>query len=248
MIIAATGDVHSPRHFETYLKAVDSMETQGVRPDLFLITGDMIHRGEVSEYEKVYNTLFGRINGPIIACFGNNEYHEKREEIRQRIKEITFLDDKSVVVSLKMKGFDREYHVGIVGTTGSLETPTPWQRANVPNIERIYKERILFVERQLKNMRVDYKILLMHYSPTYRTLEGENPRFFTSMGWNVYENILIRQKPDLVIHGHAHRGLKMAWVESVPVFNACLSLNQQILVIDTDKLKPGLTKFVGHPI
>lgn len=244
MIIAATGDVHSPRHFEMYLRAIDDLESSGTRPDLFLITGDMIHRGEIDEYNKVYNALFGNISCPIIGCFGNNEFTEQREELKQRIRGIRFLDDQSMIVPIKLPGASRDFFVGIVGTTGSLETPTPWQRSNVPNIGRIYQERINMVDRHFANMRADFKILLMHYTPTYKTLEGENPRFYTSQGWNVYENILIRRKPDLVLHGHSHRGIKMAWVDSVPVFNACLLVNEKILVIDTDKLKPGLAKFV----
>jgi Icc-related predicted phosphoesterase len=244
LIIAATSDVHSPRRFDVFLKAVDDMEVLEVRPHLFLIAGDMVHRGETEEYEKVYNAMFGKVTCPIVACFGNNEFTEKREDLKQRFRNIIFLDDQSINVPVRLPGASRELYVGIVGTTGSLETPTPWQRANVPNIERIYTERITMVERHLNHMRADFKILLMHYAPTYKTLEGENPRFYSSMGWNVYENVIIRQKPNLVLHGHSHRGTKRAWVDSVPVFNVSLPLNGKIVIIDTDKLKPGLEKFV----
>lgn len=244
LIIAATSDVHSPRRFDVFLKAIDDMEVLEVRPHLFLIAGDMVHRGETEEYEKVYNTMFGKITCPIVACFGNNEFTEKREYLKQRFRNIRFLDDQSINVPVSLPGASRELYVGIVGTTGSLETPTPWQRANIPNIERIYTERITMVERHLNHMRADFKILLMHYAPTYKTLEGENPRFYSSMGWNVYENVIIRQKPNLVLHGHSHRGTKRVWVDSVPVFNVSLPLNGKIVIINTDKLKPGLEKFV----
>jgi len=226
------------------LKAIDDLEALEVRPQLFLIAGDMVNRGEIGEYEKVYNAMFGKITCPIVACFGNNEYMEKREELKQRFRSIRFLDDQSINIGVRVPGAMRELVVGIVGTTGSLEMPTPWQRANVPNINRIYQERINLVERHLNHIRADFKILLMHYAPTYKTLEGENPRFYSSMGWNVYENVLIRQKPSLALHGHSHRGTKRAWVDSVPVFNVSLPLNGKIVIIDTDKLKPGLEKFV----
>lgn len=243
LIIAATADVHSPRRFDVFLKAVDDLEALEARPQLFLIAGDMIHRGGIEEYEKVYNAMFGKITCPIVACFGNNEFTEKRDELKQRFRTIRFLDDQTINIGVRIPGAMRELVVGVVGTTGSLETPTPWQRANMPNIERTYVERVSMVERHLSYMRADFKILLMHYSPTYRTLEGENPRFYSSMGWNVYENVIIRQKPDLVIHGHSHRGTKRAWVNSVPVFNVSLPLNGKIVIIDTDELKPGLVKF-----
>jgi len=235
MIIAATGDVHSPRYFDEYVRAVDELQ---VKPQLFLITGDMVHRGVLAEYEKIYNVLFGRISCPIVACFGNNEFEEIRAQLKRKYPTIRFLDDQSVILRANYTT------VGIVGTTGSLETPTPWQRRNIPNIERLYVERVDLVRRHLERMIVEFKIVLMHYAPTYKTLEGENPRFYSSMGWNVYENVLTQQKPDLVVHSHSHRGKKMAWVNTVPVFNVSLPLNREIVVIDTAKLKPGLSKFV----
>ena len=151
---------------------------------------------------------------------------------------IHFLDDQSTILKIGSVG------VGVVGTTGSLETPTPWQARNIPGIDRIYKQRLDFVERHLQHMKTSLRILLMHYAPTYKTLEGENPRFYSTMGWNVYENVIAQQKPDLVVHSHSHRGKKMAWVDTVPVFNVSLPLNQGVVIIDTEKLKPGLAKFV----
>ena len=87
------------------------------------------------------------------------------------------------------------------------------------------------------------KILLIHYVPTYKILEGENPISYPELGCNAYEKVLIEQKPDVVITGHSHRGKKQVWVDTVPVFNVALPLNEGIVVIDTEELKPGLEKF-----
>jgi len=89
-----------------------------------------------------------------------------------------------------------------------------------------------------------FRILLMHYAPSYRTLEGENPNFYASNGSRAYENILLKQRPNLVLHGHSHRGKKMAWLETVPIFNVSFPLNKEIVIINTEDLKPGLSKFV----
>jgi Icc-related predicted phosphoesterase len=236
MIIAAVADIHSPQYYDQFLTAVERMR---VKPDLFLIAGDMINRGDVEEFDKVYNVLFGKIYCPIVACFGNNEFQELRARIRLKYPEIKFLDDESAVVQAG-KNF-----VGIVGTTGGLDTPTPWQKKNVPNVEKIYQDRLNFVERSLSTLLTNFKIVLMHYAPTYKTLEGENPVFYSSMGSKAYERILIEKRPDLVIHGHAHRGTRKGWVETVPVFNVAISLNRGITIIDTEKdLKPGISRFV----
>lgn len=236
MIIAATGDIHAPQYYEEFIRAIDAFH---VKPDLFLIVGDVINRGELQEYEKVYNALFGKITCPIVACFGNNEFiPDLTQQIKQKYKEIKFLWDESTILKI---GYTS---IGIVGTIGSLDVPTRWQRQNIPNIEGIYRERVNFVDRHLHRLVVNLKILLIHYAPTYKTLEGENPNFYGSMGSRTYENVLLNRKPDLVLHGHSHRGKKMAWVDTVPVFNVSLPVNREIVIIDTEKLKPGLTKFV----
>ncbi len=235
MIIAATGDVHSPQYYEEFVKSVDNLVA---KPDLFLIAGDMISRGELGEYEKIYNVLFGSISCPIVAVFGNNEFQEKREELKQMFKDIRFLDDDAIILTAANKS------VGIVGTTGSLDVPTPWQQKNVPGIEKVYDGRIEFVRMRLWRLMVDFKIVLMHYAPTHKTLEGENPRFFGSLGSNKYESVFMERKPNLVLHGHSHRGSKEAWIDTIPVFNVSLPVNRGIVIIDTEKLKPGLAKFV----
>jgi len=235
MIIAATSDVCSPRFYNEF---VTSMESLKVKPDLFLIAGDMINRGEVQEWQKIYNVLFGKIFCPVVACFGNNEFQQIREELKQRYREVRFLDDQSIVFDIG------KLSIGVFGTTGGLDTSTPWQRTNIPNIEQIFKIRYDLTDRHLQRMATNVKILLMHYSPTYKTLEGENPRFFSTLGSQAYENILLNRKPDLVLHGHNYRGTKQAWIETVPVFNVSLPLNKEIVIIDTEKLKPGLAKFV----
>jgi len=237
MIIAATSDVHSPRFFEEFVKAVDSLN---VKPDLLVLAGDMIERGNVAEYEKIRNVFFGKFVCPIVACFGNEEFSEMREEIKEKYKEIKFLDDEATILQIG------QVIVGIVGTTGSLDEPTRWQKANVPNIEVLYRNRVRIVDNLLQRMKAHITILLMHYAPSYKILQGENPNFFKSMGSIAYEQVLLERKPTLVINGHSHKGSKMAWVDTVPIFNVSFPLNKEIVVIDTEKdLKPGLTKFIS---
>jgi len=47
------------------------------------------------------------------------------------------------------------------------------------------------------------------------------------------------------VHGHAHNGIPLAFIDSIPVFNVSLPVNKKIVQIDLDNLpKPGLMKFV----
>ncbi|MBI4894809.1 MAG: metallophosphoesterase [Candidatus Aenigmarchaeota archaeon] len=235
MIIAATSDIHLPNNYQEFVMAVDRMRK---KPDLFLVAGDVVDRGEANEYDKFYNIIFGKFSCPIFSCFGNGEFHQMQEDLRKNYRDIKFLDDSSAAVMVGSKT------VGIFGTTGSLDSPTPWQSANIPNIEGVYRGRVLETDSALSTMEADFKILLMHYAPTYKTLEGENPRYFQNMGSSAYESVILSRRPSLVIHGHSHRGTKQAWLETVPVFNVSFPLNREIVIIDTDQLKPGLSRFV----
>ncbi|MDI6826578.1 MAG: metallophosphoesterase [Candidatus Aenigmarchaeota archaeon] len=237
MLIAAVSDIHSPRFFDQYVKAVEDLQE---KPDLFLLSGDIIYHGRVEEYQKAYNVLFGKITCPIIACFGNEEHgQETKMLIENQNPDIKFLDDESLVLEIGSKS------VGIVGSIGSLDRPTFWQRNNIPGIYEIYKNRVETVEKLLADLKTDMKILLIHYAPTYKIMEGENPQAYPELGSRAYERVIIEQKPNLVITGHSHKGRKEAWVDTVPVFNVAFPLNRQIVVIDTEKdLKPGLEKFL----
>ena len=235
MIIAASSDIHSPKFFDVFLRSVDSLQVQ---PDLFLLAGDVIDKGKVEEYEKISNVFFGRIKCPIVACFGNEEYMELRDEIRKKVNEIKFLDDESII--LEINGTS----VGIVGSSGSLDRPTRWQRKNIPNIQEIYENRVKKVDELLSQLEADFKILMVHYAPTYKILEGENPIIYPELGCRRFEKVILERKPDLVITGHSHKGKKEVWLDTIPIINVALPLRNEIVVIDTEKnLKPGLEKF-----
>jgi Icc-related predicted phosphoesterase len=236
MLIAATSDIHSPHYYDEFL---DSLNKLAIKPDLFLLAGDIIERGKVDEFEKVYNTIVGKVDCPIISCFGNNEFAQIRDVLKEKFKKIKFLDDESTIINVK------GVEIGIVGSIGSLDVPTTWQKKNIPNIEAIYKRRIELIDSLLlRLLPIKTRILLLHYSPTYKTLEGENPIFYGSLGSSKMEEVLINRSPEIVIHGHSHKGKKFAWIDRVPVFNVAFPLNKEIVVIDTENLKPGLAKFV----
>jgi len=238
MIIAATADIHSPRYFDLFVRAMEDLRVEIIKPDIFMLAGDVIQAGNVKEYHRVYNVLFGKITCPIVACFGNDEYEQNWPKIREENPDIKFLNDESLVLRVG------DLSVGIVGTKGSLDRPTWWQRKNIPGIWDKYRRRIELIERLLSELKTDVKILLMHYPPTYSILEGEDPRAYPELGCNRFERVLIEQKPDVVITAHSHEGRKQVWVDTVPVFNVALVLNGQIVIIDTEKLKPGLERFL----
>ena len=209
-------------------------------PDLLLFAGDMYDFQTPESYGLVLDFIkLRKWKCPIVAVFGNHEFDEEMDEIKKISKKrIVFLDDESTV--LKIGG----RKVGIVGSTGSLDAPTWWQFKNVPDIKDEYKERADYLGKLLKDLKCDIKILLTHYSPTYKTLKGESESIYPFLGSKKLEKVLAETRPTFAVHGHAHNGMPLAFVDSVPVFNVCLEINKKLVEIDPDNLpKTGLKKF-----
>lgn len=199
MRILAVADVHSPRFLDEFTASLDEQSA----PDLFLMAGDMIHRGAAKEFPRVLDVIEDKIgcSFPIISCFGNEEYSEIRRDLISRLRDrVTFLDEKSM--TLEVDGIN----VGIVGTQGSLDKPTDWQRRNISNVKRVFERRADRAEALLRKTlpSVDRTILLMHYSPCMETCVGEGDRSFAWLGSRKFYTLISNLQPDLVIHGHVH--------------------------------------------
>ncbi|MFW9802533.1 MAG: metallophosphoesterase [Candidatus Thorarchaeota archaeon] len=203
MKILAVADVHSPRFHEEF-KLELSMHS---KPDIFLMAGDMINRGNADEIVRVLDTIEDSLGNdfPIIGCFGNEEYAEIRKHLVSLVEgRMIFLDEQ--YSSVKSDG----KMVGIVGTQGSLDKATTWQRRNIPSIKRVFERRAARASTLLKGImkKVDYTILLMHYSPCLETCEGEETKAFAWLGSRKFYSVVEKRQPNLVIHGHVHNASK----------------------------------------
>ncbi|UCE09725.1 MAG: metallophosphoesterase [Candidatus Thorarchaeota archaeon] len=215
MKVLAVADVHSPRFHEDFVAGLKDHDS----PDLLLMAGDMVNRGRAAEYSRIVESI-GDILGndfPIIACFGNDDYGERRAAIIENGGDrITFLDEKSKVVETD------GLKVGIVGTQGSLDKPTSWQRKTIPSIKRIFAQRASRAESLLRRLKekTDYRILLMHYAPCLETCEGESARSFAWLGSRKFYSVIKTEQPDLVIHGHVHNATTLeAKIGDTMVYN-----------------------------
>nr|MDO8133700.1 metallophosphoesterase [Candidatus Njordarchaeum guaymaensis] len=227
--VGAVGDIHSPKFLEDFRTALKSADCSKL--DLFLFAGDLVLKGKVSNIEEVLDTLEeNKIKCPIISCFGNEEYSNIRAEITMKAENrIKFLDDESTTIKI------RDVNVGIVGSQGSLESPTSWQSRNIPNVEKIYAERIDKIAKILGNLQTDIRILLTHYPPTYKVLKGERKWFYPHVGCNRCEKVISSDRIDAVICAHSHLGIPFALVNNVPVYNVSLPATRKISVIEVSK-------------
>lgn len=214
----AVSDVHAPRYFPLMSSSINSL--LGFKPDLVLLGGDIVEKGNVGSFDIVRRFLrnkYGDVD--IVSIFGNEEYFDRIGDFKTRYKDVIWLDDS--YVELVKNGLK----ICIYGSRGSLEKLTSWQSRNMPQLKEIYRRRLVNIKNELKSLknRCDITILLMHYSPTYQTLKGEPLNIYPYLGHRGFEKVIAEAKPDLVLHGHAHGSLKHeAYISGVPVFNIAL--------------------------
>ncbi|MEM5804807.1 MAG: metallophosphoesterase [Candidatus Aenigmatarchaeota archaeon] len=231
MRIAAVADIDFGGSMELFSKELQKAK----EPDLLLLAGDMCDFGQYGQYKEILAKI--RKAGwkcPIYACFGNKEFEQDHAKLKKRYPEIIFLDDeKSEFTAAGTK-------VGIVGSKGCLDAPTFWQSRNVIGIRDEYSRRLALLEKLMKSLKGEVKILLTHYAPTYRTLEGEDARIWKVLGTSKLEEPMEEAGITLAVHGHAHYGSPLGFVGRIPVFNVALPVNRKIVVVDTDRLpKPA---------
>ncbi len=201
MRIAAVGDIHGHENLAAFRKDLERLGPV----DLLLLAGDTTERNDMDAFGEALEAIRGRVSAPIWAVFGNNEYEHDRPTYASRYADrfgVRFLQDESA----RFEAGGRA--VRIVGSTGSLDRPTFWQRKNLPHLEGEYRARIGTLDRLLAGD--DPRILLTHYPPTYATMGGEKEPWRPELGCKALEPVLLRRRPTLVIHGHIHKGIPLA--------------------------------------
>lgn len=201
MRIAAVGDVHGNEHLPALVSDLDSLGPV----DLFLLAGDTTDRNDVEAYGAVLRAIRDRVRAPIAAVFGNNEYAQDHSTYVARYADpfrVRFLQDEAAAWAADGGS------VRVIGSLGSLDRPTWWQRRNAPHLAEEYRRRIGMLDGLLEGR--DRRVLLTHYPPTYVTMGGEKEDWRPELGCKALEPVLLKRRPDLVIHGHVHKGIPTA--------------------------------------
>lgn len=233
MRIAAVGDIHGRESFGPFRDAVAAVG----EPDLFLLAGDVTDHNRMEEFGEVVAAVKAHTTCPIVCVFGNNEWTDDHGKYRQKF-DLEFLDDEARALEFGGKA------VRIVGSTGSLDEPTWWQRNHLPGIAQEYEMRIRKLDQLLAGD--DFRILLTHYPPTHVTMGGEKEAWRSQLGSKRLEKVVLRRRPDLVIHGHVHKGIPFAELRAgpttletfgeargpIPVYNVAFPVTRAITTID----------------
>lgn len=218
---AITSDVHAPRYLNLFAKSLAKIRDI----DFFLFGGDMILKGDIKQYDRILDIVRRRFDCPIIGVFGNEEYDDLREKIKEKYSEITFLMEDTKI--LNINGIS----IGIIGTTGSLDELTWWQSKNKPENVEIFKNRIIKVDELFQSLKSKLRILLSHYAVSYKMMKGETIFSYPQLGSKYYEPIILKHGPKFVFHGHAHKGFFHTKMSRTHIFNVAMPLLKRIKVI-----------------
>src|SRR3990172_7232822 len=231
--VAAVGDIHGREFFVAFRGALAAVED----PDLFLLAGDVTDHNRREEVGEVVAAGKDRGSCPIVCVFGNNEYTADHGEYRQAYDLIYLVDEShSFVVGGKS--------VRIIGSTGSLDEPTWWQRNNLPGIAQEYEQRVRRLDQLLAGD--DVRLLLTHYPPTFATMGGEKEEWRPQLGSRRLEKVVLGRRPDLVVHGHVHKGIPFAEIRErqatleafggdrrpVPVHNVAFPVTKAVTILN----------------
>jgi Icc-related predicted phosphoesterase len=205
--IAAVGDVHFDRKSHNRL----SQHFTGLenKADFFLLAGDLTQTGHPEEMKVLADDL-RKCPIPIIAVLGNHDYHVDQVEQAIRILNevgVTVLEGNSIILNINnqkvgiagAKGFGG----GFVGACGS-----DFGEPEMKTFMRHSKHHARLLENTIKEMDADYKIALLHYSPTAQTLAGEKKEIYPFLGCYYLAEAVDYGKADICFHGHAHAGVE----------------------------------------
>jgi Icc-related predicted phosphoesterase len=225
--VAAAGDIHCREsrreEIESAFAALDG------KADLVLLAGDLTSHGTPDEAQILADAT-RRVGAPVIAVLGNHDWHAGCN------KEIVAILEEAGVTVLERSATVREIRgieVGIVGTKGFVGGfPGSYlPDFGEPLMRQVYAEGIAEVGAIDAGLRAvamcPVRILMLHYSPTDTTLEGEPPGIWTLLGTDRMAAPIAEHAPDLVVHGHAHAGRFEGRVGEVPVYNVSVPVMEQ---------------------
>jgi uncharacterized protein len=217
--VAAAGDVHAGGPGDERLAAVFADAAR--EADLILLAGDLTLHGKPDEARALVEAVRG-VEVPVVAVLGNHDWHANRsEELSSVLRDggLRMLERESTVFDVDGTKVGIAGVKGFVGGFPDSELPDFGE----PSLRRVYAETTAEVEaldRGLEEIsECQVRIALLHYAPTTMTLEGEPPVIWAFLGSDRLAAPIARHRPDLVLHGHGHRGTFQGAIGDVPVYN-----------------------------
>lgn len=203
--IAACGDTHYDKTSRGRLS--EHFDKLADKADVLLLAGDLTQTGHPEEVSALAQDL-KLCPIPVVAVFGNHDYHMDQVERAIAILEevnVVVLNNSSIELTVRgekvgiagAKGFGG----GFVGACGS-----DFGEPEMKTFMRHSKGEAKKFENELAKLNTPYKIGLLHYSPTAQTLMGEKKEIYPFLGSYYLAEALDHGGADIAFHGHAHKG------------------------------------------
>jgi uncharacterized protein len=240
--IAAAGDVHCR---EAGREEVERAFSQlAGQTDLVLLAGDLTMHGEADE-ARVLADACRALDVPVFSVLGNHDWHAgHREEIVDVLTAsgVKVLERGWAICDI------RGVEVGVVGTKGFVGgfPGSHLPDFGEPALRQVYAEtsaEVEALERGLREVAVcSVRIVVLHYSPTETTLQGEPPGIWAFLGTDRLAAPIAEHQPDLVLHGHAHAGTHEGAIGDVPVYNVSLpAMKKDFWMLEMSGVQKNLT-------
>src|SRR5437868_12338661 len=216
MRVAAIGDLHVQEHDDApYREMFTEISNHA---DVLLLCGDLTNFGKTREAEILADDIKS-CSIPVLGVLGNHDYEcgqpEKVCEILHSAG-MKVLDEQATEIEgvgfAGVKGFLGGFGRGELAPFGE-----PIVKAFVD--EAMAEARKL--ENQLRQLRTERSVAVLHYSPITGTIEGEPPAIFQYLGsQRLCEPIDRFDHVKAVVHGHAHHGTYEGRTpRGIPVYN-----------------------------
>lgn len=194
--------------------------------DVLLLCGDLTDYGLPEEARVLARELAG-VRVPMLGVLGNHDFESgKQAEVVSILTDagVTILDGDAIdVLGVGFAGIK-----GFVGGFGD-RTLGPWGEDAVKRFVHEAIDEALKLESALARLRMQHRIVLMHYAPIRATVEGEPLEIFPFLGSSRLAEPLDRYPVSMVFHGHAHHGSFEGTTRGgVPVYNVALPLLRSI--------------------
>lgn len=241
--VAAAGDVHADGSRRADLEA--AFTSLRGNADLVLLAGDLTTHGRPEEAQVVAEAS-QLAELPVFSVLGNHDWHSNRAD-----------EVNAIMEEAGVKMLDRDWttldvddeSVGIVGAKGFVGgfPGSHMPDFGEPLLREVYAEtgrEVAAIDEGLEaTADCDFQVVLLHYSPTLMTLEGERPEIAAFLGCDRLAHPIADHCPDLVLHGHAHAGRFDGTIGSVPVFNVALPMKREFWVFELSADRPRAPEY-----
>jgi Icc-related predicted phosphoesterase len=205
--VAAAGDLHFDSDSAgTFRPAIEALAG---RADVLVLAGDLTKLGRAEEAAVLAAELRDS-PVPVVAVLGNHDYHsDRQDEVRRALEGVgvTVLEGEASVVEVDGR------RLGVAGAKGfgggfAGACATDFGEPEMKGFIRETKAAADRLGRALASLSTDVRVALMHYSPVKETLHGEPPEIYAFLGSYLLAEAVDHEGADLVLHGHAHRGVE----------------------------------------